>query len=127
MPTERGGAIPHSTASAFGKQAEDRAAEYLEKQGLRVLQRNYRCRAGEIDLVAMDGQTLVFVEVKARHSSVFGSAGEAIDGRKSVRLRRAAAAYISSHHFGPDGEPPPCRFDAVLFDGDGVQLLRDIL
>ena len=115
-------------AHAFGREAETRAAEYLEKSGLRVLERNFRCRGGEIDLVAMDGQTLVFVEVKARHSATFGSAGEAIDGRKTTRLRRAAAVYIARRCATGESDLPACRFDAILFDpGPGIEHLRDVL
>lgn len=114
---------------SFGREAEERAAAYLEKLGYRVLQRNYRCRGGEIDLVALDGATLVFVEVKARHSDHFGTSGEAIGRRKAHHLRVAAATYLTVQGAmaGSIWEQPPCRFDAVLFDEDTVEHLKDVL
>ena len=113
-------------AHTYGREAEARAAEFLERNGFRVLERNYRCRAGEIDLVAMDGQTLVFVEVKARHSSTYGSAAEAIDQRKTVRLRKAAAAYLARRGVTGASDFLACRFDAILFNPE-IEHLRDIL
>ena len=98
------------SAGARGEQA---ALAYLLKRGLRLVERNYRCRFGEIDLILRDGETLVFVEVRMRSSTLFGGGAASIDGRKQQRLLRAAR-----HYLGAASSLPPCRFDAVLLDGD---------
>jgi len=96
-----------------GLEAEELAFEYLRSQGLTAVERNYRCRLGEIDLIMRDGETLVFVEVRMRASSNFGGALESIDARKQRKLLSAARHYI-----GALGKTPNCRFDAVLLNGD---------
>ncbi len=102
-----------------GAAAEDRAAEYLQRQGLKLLGRNWRCRQGEIDLVMRDGGTLVFVEVRRRSNAAFGGAGASITQAKQGKLIRAAEHYLLQQpHHGP------CRFDAVLIDGDALQWLK---
>lgn len=101
--------------SASGRAAEDVALLLLQNHGLRLVERNYRCRLGEIDLVMRDGRTLVFVEVRARASIKFGGARESITARKRNRLRAAARHYMAAH-----GDVPECRFDAVLLEGDNL-------
>lgn len=96
-----------------GTFAEDAAAEFLTDRGLRLLERNYRCRFGEIDLVLREGGTLVFVEVRYRGSGAYGSAAESITPAKRKKLLRAARHYMAAH-----SEFPQCRFDAVLLNGD---------
>jgi len=96
-----------------GREAEQLAFDYLRRHGLTKVERNYRCRFGEIDLIMRDGQTLVFVEVRMRASSSFGGARESIDKRKQRKLVSAAQHYI-----GSIGKIPDCRFDAVLLNGD---------
>jgi putative endonuclease len=106
-----------------GALAEQWAAQYLQRQGLKPVGRNYRSRFGEIDLVMKDGATLVFVEVRLRRSGDFGGAAASIDARKQQRLIRTAQHYLAGlSHI------PPCRFDAVLMDdaqGRNVQWLRN--
>lgn len=92
-----------------GALAEQLAAQYLQKQGLKLLQTNYNCRFGEIDLILLDGNTHVFVEVRLRSSTAFGGAAASIDARKQAKLIRTAQHYLSC--FQP---LPPCRFDAIL-------------
>lgn len=96
-----------------GAEAEDSAARHLQQHGLHLLARNYRCRAGEIDLVMQDGATLVFVEVRLRRNPAFGGAAASIDTRKQAKLIRAAQHYLAT--LSP---VPPCRFDAVLLGAD---------
>ena len=96
-----------------GRDAEDRAAALLSRHGLRLMQRNYRCRGGEIDLVMRDGELLVFVEVRFRNSVAFGGALVSIDQRKRRRLLNAANHFIVN-----SGWQGPFRFDVVGFDGD---------
>jgi len=95
-----------------GAAAEDLAAVYLEGQGLRIVERNYRCRFGEIDLVARSGAVLVFVEVRARKTETFGGAAGSITAAKRRRLVAAARHYLAAHR----GERA-CRFDVVLVRG----------
>ncbi|MEP7328112.1 MAG: YraN family protein [Betaproteobacteria bacterium] len=122
----RADATPHARRRAgAGARSEDAAAQFLETQGLTIIERNFRTRRGEIDLIARDGPMLVFVEVRLRTSSVFGGAAASITGPKRARMIAAAGAYLSRL-----GREPPCRFDAVLFDGtEGSRLTweRNIL
>lgn len=109
-----------------GREAEEAAAAYLADQGFVILERNWRCRTGEIDLIAKDGERLVFVEVRSRReSSRFGTAVEAVNARKCARVRAVAGVYLSMSRAGSK----PIRFDvvAVTFAGDGgVGELRHI-
>lgn len=106
-----------------GAQAELTAAQYLQRQGLRLLSSNYRCRFGEIDLILKDRDTLVFVEVRLRSRSEFGDAAASIDIRKQHKLILAAQHYLS--RVSP---LPPCRFDALLLssaEGDhGIEWVK---
>ncbi len=104
-----------------GRDAETLAASYLQQHGLRIVERNWRCRFGEIDLIARDGPSLVFVEVRARTSSHYGGAAESIDRRKRSRLIAAATEYLARA-----GLHTPCRFDAVLMQAaEKPQWIRD--
>ena len=94
--------------NGIGAWGEDRAAKYLKKQGYRILERNYSCRWGEIDIIAADRRFLVFVEVKLRKSDAFARAAEFVDFRKQARLRSAAELWLSLH----ETEFQP-RFDVV--------------
>jgi putative endonuclease len=93
-----------------GARAEELCAELLRKAGLRVLARNWRCRHGEIDLVAEEGGTLVFAEVRYRSGERFGGAAESVTAAKQARLIAAARLYLMRR---PDAE---CRFDVLLLD-----------
>ena len=95
-----------------GAAAETLAAEFLQARGLAIVERNYRCRGGEIDLIARDGATRVFVEVRLRSSSAFGGARASITAAKRRRLKFAAGLFLSGL-----AREPPCRFDAILLDG----------
>ena len=104
-----------------GRQAEAAAASFLERRGMRVVARNWRCRFGEIDLVARHGPVLVFVEVRARNSRSHGGAAESITLAKRGKLIAAANLYLTRV-----GLDTPCRFDAVLVEEDGrIEWLRD--
>ncbi|MDB5924319.1 MAG: hypothetical protein JWN13_3255 [Betaproteobacteria bacterium] len=105
-----------------GVEAEAMAAVFLERQGLTILARNYRCRLGEIDLIARDREATVFVEVRSRASSSFGGAAASITAAERQRLLKAARHYISRQR-----TVPQCRFDALLIEGDPprIEWLRD--
>lgn len=96
-----------------GGDAEAVACAHLRAAGLRLLERNYRCRRGEIDLVMREGDVLVFVEVRLRASSRFGTPAETVDIHKQRKLAAAAAHYLGSHP-----TELPCRFDVVAVSGD---------
>jgi putative endonuclease len=111
------------TASSYhitlGKSGETYACLELERRGYAILDRRYRTRAGEIDVVARDGDTLVFIEVKARRSTRFGAAVEAITGQKRRKLMHMASLYILARRLGH----ARCRFDVVTVTfGTGERL-----
>ncbi len=109
-----------SRAHVFGRGAEEAAARYLCALGFTILKRNLRAPGGEIDIVARDGETLVFVEVKARRTRTCGSALGAVDARKRRRLRAAAADYLQ--FVAPEAK---ARFDVLTFDGTTLRLHRN--
>jgi putative endonuclease len=110
---------------ADGAKAEALAARHLEAHGLAIVARNVRSRFGEIDLVAREGATLVFVEVRLRRSPGFGGAAASITAAKRTRMIKAAAGYLAALRSEPE-----CRFDAVLLDGldsSRVEWLKDVV
>jgi putative endonuclease len=112
-----------SARSASGARAEQAAARFLQQRGLKLLQQNYRCRFGEIDLILQDGDTLVFAEVRLRSREDFGGASASINAAKQEKLVRAAQHYLAMLP-----RIPPCRFDALLLqaqDGSGIEWVRD--
>ena len=117
--------MPHQDTTLTPKQVTGNAAEalaavHLEQAGLRILLRNYRVRGGEIDCIALDGQTLVFVEVRLRRNVRFGGAAASIDYRKQQRIIHAARCYLMRY---PRQAERPCRFDCILLDSlDANQL-----
>jgi putative endonuclease len=108
---------------AAGIPGEDLACRHLREQGFRVLARNFRCRAGEIDVVARDGACTVFVEVKHRRSASHGEGYESVTTGKRHRLVRAARLYAAQHGLSES----PLRFDVVSIDEgpDGVRVRHD--
>jgi putative endonuclease len=105
-----------------GARAEDLCERLLVRAGLKVLARNWRCRFGEIDLIAEERGTVVFVEVRYRSGAAFGGAGESITAAKRARVAAAARAWLA------DRREAPCRFDVLLVEspsGDRVRWIRD--
>src|SRR6478736_886172 len=100
---------------ALGKWGEDLAVAELERRGYAILTRRYRTRHGEIDIVARDGDTIVFVEVKAKETDEFGTASEAVTVRKQRRVISMAVDYLARNRLTSS----PCRFDVVAIDGIG--------
>jgi len=101
--------LPVAAKDTVGRYGEDVAARHLSEHGLVVLQRNWRCELGEIDIVARDGDCLVVCEVKTRRSQAFGSPLEAVTPRKLARLRRLAARWLQESGL----HPPQVRIDVV--------------
>ncbi len=98
------------SGAATGRDGEEQVIRYLRRIGYRIIDRNFRCSYGEIDIVAREGATLVFVEVRTRSSAAWGSALETVGSIKQARLSRAAAVYLAKHdHLTFDD----CRFDVV--------------
>ncbi len=110
---------PTKTSSEIGAEGETRAAHYLEKQGLNVIERNFRVKGGEIDLICRHGDTTVFVEVRQRQSTSHGGAAASITASKQRRLILAARHWLQRH-----GECA-CRFDCVLIEGAQLEWLQD--
>jgi len=106
-----------------GDAGEDLACAHLQARGMKVLARNYRCRSGEIDVVAQDGGTLVFVEVKERRGDSHGSAVEAVTAEKRRRVVRAARVYAATHGLSES----PIRFDVLAIDwsAEGPRVRHD--
>jgi putative endonuclease len=114
-----------SGSAARGVEGEDRALQHLQRQGLKLVQRNYRvargpnARGGEIDLILRDRDgTLVFVEVRARAGTSQGGAAASVGAAKQRSL-----VYAAQHYLQRLATPPPCRFDVVAIDGDDIQWL----
>lgn len=110
-----------------GQAAEEAAADYLEQVGYRILVRNHRSRLGELDVVALDGSCIVFVEVRAKRSARFGTAEESVSPAKQRRLVRLAGEFLG--RMGLSGRE--CRFDVVAVEMDenarpvAIRLVRD--
>jgi putative endonuclease len=108
-----------------GKKGEELAAVYLAEAGYRILERNYRCLFGEIDIVAQDGETLVFVEVKSRTSDAYGDPQLAVGRRKQQKLSLISVHYLAERRL----RHRPARFDVVavklLPAGHRIELIRN--
>ncbi|MFH0905363.1 MAG: YraN family protein [bacterium] len=106
----------------LGRQGEDQAARFLEAQGYRIVSRNLTTRFGEIDLVAQDQGVLVFVEVKARSTTEFGTPAEAVTLAKLAKIRRVIADFVAHSHWSG-----PVRFEVVaILKAGRPQLIREI-
>lgn len=110
---------PTISRQAAGAAGEDRAAGFLRSRGLRLVERNFRVRGGEIDLVCDDGGMAVFVEVRLRSGMAYGGAAASITSAKQARLLVAARHWLARH-----GERP-CRFDCVLIQDGRLEWLKD--
>jgi putative endonuclease len=105
-----------------GQAGEDHALAFLQQNGLRLIERNFRCKGGEIDLVMEQRSTLVFVEVRKRAEDCFGGAAASVTARKQARLIIAAQVYLQRYRM-----PPPCRFDVVAIDGAKLNWLKNAI
>lgn len=100
----------------IGTQTERIAADYLKEKGYTILEVNYRNRFGEIDIIAKQGETLVFAEVKFRSTETFGNPMEAVSYAKQRKISKTALYYYAGHGYK---ESVPCRFDVIAIYGDG--------
>jgi len=111
-------------AETAGRMGEDAAAEYLKKNGYKIIGRNFLVRGGELDIIAQDGEYYVFVEVKLRASRAFGSPIDSVTPHKIRRMTRAAQIYLLKKKLDV-----PVRFDVVEiigFEGDGGLCIKEI-
>jgi putative endonuclease len=105
-----------------GGACEQRALRYLKQQGLQLVESNFNCKVGEIDLIMRDGDSLVFVEVRQRADREHGGAAASITPAKQRRIIRAAQFYLLRH------QPlPPCRIDVVAIDGVELNWIRNAI
>ena len=102
----------------LGRAGEEAAAAYLTAQGYRIIDRNFRCKTGEIDIIAGDRETYVFIEVKTRQSSRFGAPAEAVTRQKQKQISRTALAFLSRHNLAD----APARFDVISVLSDGSEM-----
>lgn len=122
MPISSVGTRPKTAKQIEGQAGEDTALDYLRRQGLQLVTRNFRCKAGEIDLIMQDQASLVFVEVRKRATAEYGGAAASITPAKQRRLLRAAQVYLLRFR-----NQPPCRFDVVAIDGERVTWLKNAI
>lgn len=106
----------------IGRNAEDESLAFLQLQGLKFVTRNFNCRFGEIDLIMMDGNTLVFVEVRKRKNRRFGGAAGSVTLAKQRRIINTAQCYLQRYR-----TTPPCRFDVMAWDGAQSQWLKNAI
>lgn len=106
----------------IGQAGEDRALVYLQQQGLRLVERNFLCKVGELDLIMREGDRLVFVEVRERNNPLYGGAAASISPAKQRRIVRAARFYLLRF-----AKMPPCRIDVVAIDGERINWLRNAI
>jgi putative endonuclease len=104
-----------------GGEAESRAVSLLVRKGYRIVERNFRCKSGELDVVARDGEVLVFVEVRSRANAEHGDAAETVDHRKQRQVAKVAMHYIGLR----DPHFTKSRFDVVAITGDDEVLIQD--
>ena len=104
-----------TTTTDIGRTAESAALKYLQSQGLKLVESNYRCRHGEIDIIMMDKQTVVFVEVRYRSNPNYGTGAESVDSRKQQKLLASASHYLQKNKLTTNQS---CRFDVISLTGN---------
>lgn len=109
-----------SDKQSIGSRAEEDALQFLLGNGLSLVERNYRCRFGEIDLIMLHGESLVFVEVRKRRNMNFGGAVQSVSFIKQSRLIRTARHFLMKYR-----QPPTCRFDVIAMEGDRCHWLKN--
>jgi putative endonuclease len=112
----------HKNKVTLGKAGEDAAVRYLKKKGYKIVGRGFRLLRGEIDILAYDGATLVFAEVKTRTSQAFGCPEESVTPAKQAQIRKIAQGYLAKNRL----ENSPCRFDvlSVMLGNDRQVIIR---
>lgn len=111
--------MKHSNKTA-GDEGETLAALFLEKAGYKILERNYRCLYGEIDIIALKKKEVVFAEIKRRSGSAFGAGYEAVDRKKQEKIIKTAQIYINEKKISA-----PCRFDVISIDNGAINHIEN--
>ncbi|MGW8389561.1 YraN family protein [Pseudoduganella sp. HUAS MS19] len=114
--------MPRTELQEIGRGGEARALAFLQEQGLTLVEQNFLCKTGELDLVMRDGGHLVFVEVRERNNPLYGGAAASISPAKQRRILRAAKFYLLRF-----AKMPPCRIDVVAIDGERISWLRNAI
>lgn len=113
---------PQTERQQSGQAGEDAALDYLTRHGLTLLERNFRCKGGEIDLIMQNGDTLVFIEVRKRADARHGGAAASVTRAKQARLIIAAQTYLQRHQ-----SAPACRFDVIAIDAEAISWLKNAI
>jgi putative endonuclease len=113
---------PRTVKQIEGDAAEERALRFLQQHGLTLIERNFRCKGGEIDLVMREGNSLVFVEVRKRADTKHGGAAASVTSRKQARLVIAAHIFLQRYKL-----PPACRFDVIAIDAGTMEWLKNAI
>ncbi|WP_034298304.1 YraN family protein [Herbaspirillum sp. RV1423] len=116
----RGDRPGRTSKQVSGDAAEDAALDFLRRQGLREIERNFRCKGGEIDLIMLERDTVVFVEVRKRSKDNYGGALASVTRTKQKRLIIAAQVFLQRYRM-----PPACRFDVIGYDGEQMTWLKN--
>ena len=109
-----------------GDQAEIQALLYLEKAGLTLVEKNFLCKGGELDLIMQDGEYLVFVEVRSRSSMQFGGAAASVTPAKLRKMQHAAQVYLMQK-IKAQSKQPPCRFDVLALEAGKIEWLQNVI
>jgi len=110
------------TSKSIGDSAEEKARNYLIKQGIQILDTNYRCKLGEIDIIAKQDNTLLFVEVKFRKNSKFGSPSEMVTPQKQKRIVKSTQHYLQAHS---NLANKACRFDVISIQQNDIEWIKN--
>lgn len=113
---------PRTAKQEAGQRGEDAALAYLQRQGLVLVERNFLCKGGEIDLIMREGDVLVFVEVRLRKGRSHGGAAASVTPAKQRKLIVAAQHYLQRYRM-----PPACRFDVIAIEGDETDWIRNAI
>lgn len=113
---------PRTAKQIAGQHGEDAALAYLQQRGLTLIERNFLCKGGELDLIMQDGDVLIFVEVRKRADRNHGGAAASVTSAKQKRLITAAQHYLQRYRM-----PPACRFDVIAIDGDETEWIRNAI
>jgi putative endonuclease len=113
---------PRTEKQIAGQAGEDAALIYLQQRGLVLVERNFLCKGGELDLIMQEGEVLVFVEVRKRSDHSHGGAAASVTPAKQKRLITAAHYYLQRYRM-----PPACRFDVIAIDGDETSWIKDAI
>ena len=113
---------PRTEKQRSGQAGEDEALAYLQGEGLTLVERNFRCKSGEIDLIMQEQHALIFIEVRKRAKSRYGDAAASVTSAKQAKLVRAAQFYLLRFK-----TPPACRIDVVAIDGGELRWLKNAI